>query len=45
MLLFLLLMVLFISTDLRANDLNLTIDSNTDQGTFNSFQDGENNDI
>ena len=45
MLLFLLLMILFISTDLKANDLNLTIDSNTDQGTFNSFQDGQDNDI
>jgi hypothetical protein len=30
---------------LKANDLNLTIDSNTDEGTFNSFQDGQDNDI
>ena len=45
MLLFLLLMILFISTDLKANDLNLTIDNNTDDGTFNSFQDGQDNDI
>ena len=27
------------------NDLNLTIDNNTDDGTFNSFQDGQDNDI
>ena len=41
-------MVLLISTrvpPLKANDLNLTIDSNTDEGTFNSFQDGQDNDI
>ena len=30
---------------MKANDLNLTIDSNTDEGTFNSFQDGQDNDI
>ena len=45
MLLFLLAVVLFISTDLRSNDLNLTIDNNTNDGTFNSFQDGQDNDI
>ena len=48
MLIFLLVVVLLISIKvppLRANDLNLTIDSNTDQGTFNSFQDGQDNDI
>ena len=45
MLLFLLLMILFISVDLKANDLNLTIDNNTNDGTFNSFQDGQDNNI
>ena len=45
MLVFLLVLVLFISTDLRSNDLNLTIDNNTNDGTFNSFQDGQDNDI
>ena len=48
MLIFLLVVVLLISIKvppLRANDLNLTIDSNTDEGTFNSFQDGQDNDI
>ena len=45
---FLLAAVLLISIKvqpLKANDLNLTIDSNTDEGTFNSFQDGQDNDI
>ena len=28
-----------------ANDLNFTIDNQTDGGTFNSLQDGEDNDI
>jgi|TARA_R100000030_G_scaffold94221_1_gene80908 hypothetical protein len=28
-----------------ANDLDMTIDNQTDEGTFNSFQDGQNNDI
>ena len=48
MLIFLLVVVLLISIKvppLKANDLNLTIDSNTDEGTFNSFQDGQDNDI
>ena len=27
------------------NDLNLTIDNNTNDGTFNSFQDGQDNNI
>jgi hypothetical protein len=48
LLIFLLAVVLLISTrvpPLKANDLNLTIDSNTDEGTFNSFQDGQDNDI
>tara|TARA_B100000287_G_scaffold408751_1_gene435409 strand:+ start:102 stop:476 length:375 start_codon:yes stop_codon:yes gene_type:complete len=48
MLIFLLVVVLLVSIKvppLRANDLNLTIDSNTDEGTFNSFQDGQDNDI
>ena len=45
MLLFLLAVVLFISTDLKGNDLNLTIDNNTNDGTFNSFQDGQDNNI
>ena len=48
LLIFLLAAVLLISIKvqpLKANDLNLTIDSNTDEGTFNSFQDGQDNDI
>ena len=45
MLLFLLAVVLLISVDLKANDLNLTIDNNTNDGTFNSFQDGQDNNI
>jgi hypothetical protein len=37
--------ILTLSTLTKANDLNLTIDNNTNDGTFNSFQDGQDNDI
>ena len=40
-----LVVVLFVSAYAEGNDLNFTIDNQTDGGTFNSVQDGEDNDI
>ena len=44
-LIFVLVVVLFVSVYAEGNDLNFTIDNQTDGGTFNSVQDGEDNDI
>ena len=44
-LIFVLTSILFVSTLAEGNDLNFTIDNQTDGGTFNSLQDGEDNDI
>ena len=40
-----LVVVLFVSAYAEGNDLNFTIDNQTDGGTFNSVQDGQDNDI
>ena len=45
MLIFLIIMILFISTIAEGNDLDLTIDNQTDGGSLDIVQDGENNDI
>ena len=45
MLIFLITMILFVSTLAEGNDLNLTIDNLTDGGSLDIVQDGENNDI
>jgi|TARA_B100001094_G_scaffold290424_1_gene307983 hypothetical protein len=45
MLIFLIIMILFISTIAEGNDLDLTIDNLTDGGSLDIVQDGENNDI
>ena len=48
LLIFLLAAILLISIKplpLKANDLDLTIDNQTDGGTFNVLQDGQNNDV
>ena len=45
MLIFLIIMLLFISTIAEGNDLDLTIDNLTDGGSLDIVQDGENNDI
>ena len=45
LLIFVLVVVLFVSAYAEGNDLNFTIDNQTDGGTFNSVQDGQNNDI
>ena len=45
MLIFLITMILFVSTLAEGNDLNLTIDNFTDGGSLDIVQDGENNDI
>tara|TARA_S200000501_G_scaffold338415_1_gene345241 strand:+ start:332 stop:715 length:384 start_codon:yes stop_codon:yes gene_type:complete len=44
-LIFILVVVLFVSVYAEGNDLNFTIDNQTDGGTFNSVQDGQDNDI
>ena len=44
-LIFLLLVIIFVSTMAEGNDLNLTIDNLTDGGSLDIVQDGENNDI
>ena len=44
-LIFILVVVLFLSVYAEGNDLNFTIDNQTDGGTFNSVQDGQDNDI
>ena len=44
-LIFVLVVVLFVSAYAEGNDLNFTIDNQTDSGTFNSVQDGQDNDI
>ena len=44
-LIFVLVVVLFVSAYAEGNDLNFTIDNQTDGGTFNSVQDGQDNDI
>ena len=45
LLIFVLVVVLFVSAYAEGNDLNFTIDNQTDGGTFNSVQDGQDNDI
>ena len=45
MLIFLITMILFVSTLAEGNDLNLTIDNLTDGGSLDIVQDGQNNDI
>ena len=44
-LIFVLVVVLFVSAYAEGNDLNFTIDNQTNGGTFNSVQDGQDNDI
>ena len=44
-LIFVLLLIIFVSTLAEGNDLNLTIDNLTDGGSLDIVQDGENNDI
>ena len=44
-LIFVLLVIIFVSTMAEGNDLNLTIDNLTDGGSLDIVQDGENNDI
>ena len=44
-LIFVLTMILFVSTLAEGNDLDLTIDNQTDGGSLDIIQDGENNDI
>ena len=45
LLIFVLVVVLFVSAYAEGNDLDFTIDNQTDGGTFNSVQDGQDNDI
>ena len=45
LLIFVLVVVLLVSAYAEGNDLDFTIDSQTDGGTFNSVQDGQDNDI
>ena len=45
LLIFVLVVVLFVSAYAEGNDLDFTIDNQTDGGTFNSVQDGLDNDI
>ena len=45
LLIFVLVFVLFVSAYAEGNDLDFTIDNQTDGGTFNSVQDGQDNDI
>ena len=44
-LIFVLVVVLFVSAYAEGNDLDFTIDNQTAGGTFNSVQDGQDNDI
>ena len=44
-LIFVLVVVLLVSAYAEGNDLDFTIDNQTDGGTFNSVQDGQDNDI
>ena len=44
-LIFVLVVVLFVSAYAEGNVLNFTIDNQTDGGAFNSVQDGQDNDI
>ena len=45
LLIFVLVVVLLVSAYAEGNDLDFTIDNQTDCGTFNSVQDGQDNDI
>ena len=45
LLIFILVVVLLVSAYAEGNDLDFTIDNQTDGGTFNSVQDGQDNDI
>ena len=45
LLIFVLVVVLLVSAYEEGNDLDFTIDNQTDGGTFNSVQDGQDNDI
>ena len=45
LLIFVLFVVLLVSAYAEGNDLDFTIDNQTDGGTFNSVQDGQDNDI
>ena len=45
LLIFVLVVVVLVSAYAEGNDLDFTIDSQTDGGTFNSVQDGQDNDI
>ena len=45
LLIFVLVVVLSVSAYAEGNDLDFTIDNQTDGGTFNSVQDGQDNDI
>ena len=45
LLIFVLAVVLLVSAYAEGNDLDFTIDNQTDGGTFNSVQDGQDNDI
>ena len=45
LLIFVLVVVLLVSAYAEGNDLYFTIDNQTDGGTFNSVQDGQDNDI
>ena len=44
-LIFVLVVVVLVSAYAEGNDLDFTIDNQTDGGTFNSVQDGQDNDI
>ena len=45
LLIFILVVVVLVSAYAEGNDLDFTIDNQTDGGTFNSVQDGHDNDI
>ena len=45
LLIFVLVVVLLVGAYAEGNDLDFTIDNQTDGGTFNSVQDGQDNDI
>tara|TARA_R100000231_G_C5287748_1_gene153638 strand:+ start:257 stop:640 length:384 start_codon:yes stop_codon:yes gene_type:complete len=45
LLIFVLVVVVLVSAYAEGNDLDFTIDNQTDGGTFNSVQDGQDNDI
>jgi hypothetical protein len=45
LLIFILVVVVLVSAYAEGNDLDFTIDNQTDGGTFNSVQDGQDNDI